>query len=161
MRTATGSTWIPSQISPAIEGVVGERHADRAGRPVTERRHGVEQMGHRRCAGALGVGHARGIGVGVPDRDDDAFPDELFDHFERARQLRRDGHHDHTGVPRPSVDHGRRREVEPPFRMRATARRGEHRTFEVEPDRDRSPAATPACGPVSREGRRVDREGRR
>ena len=49
-RTATGSTWIPSQIRPAND-VAGERGADRPGVAVGERRHGVEQVGHHAHAG--------------------------------------------------------------------------------------------------------------
>ena len=135
------------------KAVIGERRADRARRPVAERRHGIEQMGHRRRTGALRVGHASGIGVGVPNRDRHAFTDELLDDVESTGQLRRDRDHDDARVPRPALDQRRRRRLEPAFRVRAAARRSEHRTFEVEPDRDRSPTAG-AGSPVSRKSGR-------
>ena len=57
---------------------------------VRHRAHRVEDVGHRPHAAVEGDIRLLGRGVAVPERDDDASPQEVVDELERTRKLRRE-----------------------------------------------------------------------
>ena len=137
IRTATGSTWMPSQISPTTTVVVGERGADRAGVAVGERPHGVEQVGDVARAGGDGGGELGGacqsvwpIDTTTPRPTSAAMTSSGAGQLGGERSPARRRH----PADQPSISSalGRGEEVRG---MGAPARRRQHRPLEVQAER--------------------------